>query len=44
MKLPKERSDEQRAIERARAAGPLDSGEARAILIGGEVRRDTRLR
>jgi predicted PurR-regulated permease PerM len=37
MKLPKERSDEQRAIERARAAGPLDSGEARAILIGAVV-------
>jgi predicted PurR-regulated permease PerM len=42
-----ERSDEehgeeqqsggQRAIERARAAGPLDSGEARAILIGAVV-------
>jgi predicted PurR-regulated permease PerM len=37
MKVPQQRSDEQRAIERARAAGPLDSGEARAILIGAVV-------
>jgi predicted PurR-regulated permease PerM len=34
MKLPRHRSDEQRTIERARAAGPLDSGETRAIMIG----------
>ena len=37
MKLPRQRSDEQRAIERARAAGPLDSGETRAIMIGSVV-------
>ena len=37
MKLPRQRSDEQRAIERARAAGPLDSGETRAIMIGAVV-------
>jgi predicted PurR-regulated permease PerM len=30
-------SEEQRAIERARAAGPLDAGEARAIMIGAVV-------
>ena len=37
MKLPRQRSDEQRVIERARAAGPLDSGETRAIMIGAVV-------
>ena len=37
MKLPRQRSDEQRAIERARAAGPLNSGETRAIMIGAVV-------
>ena len=37
MKLPRQRNDEQRAIERARAAGPLDSGETRAIMIGAVV-------
>jgi predicted PurR-regulated permease PerM len=37
MKLPRQRSDEQRAIDRARAAGPLDSGETRAIMIGAVV-------
>ena len=37
MKLPRQRSDEQRPIERARAAGPLDSGETRAIMIGAVV-------
>jgi predicted PurR-regulated permease PerM len=37
MKLPHQRNDEQRVIERARAAGPLDSGETRAIMIGAVV-------
>jgi predicted PurR-regulated permease PerM len=37
MKLPRQRTDEQRAIDRARAAGPLDSGETRAIMIGAVV-------
>ncbi len=37
MKLPRQRSEEQRAIDRARAAGPLDSGETRAIMIGAVV-------
>lgn len=37
MKLPRQRSDQERAIERARAAGPLNSGETRAIMIGAVV-------
>jgi predicted PurR-regulated permease PerM len=37
MKADRGRNEEQRAIERARAAGPLDSGEARAIMIGAVV-------
>ena len=37
MKAGRGRSDEDRTIERARAAGPLDSGEARAIMIGALV-------
>jgi predicted PurR-regulated permease PerM len=37
MKADRGRSEEQRAIERARAAGPLDAGEARSIMIGAVV-------
>lgn len=37
MKAAKRNSDEARLSERARAAGPLDSGEARAIMIGAVV-------
>jgi predicted PurR-regulated permease PerM len=37
MKADPSRSDDERAVERARAAGPLDAGEARAILIGAVV-------
>jgi predicted PurR-regulated permease PerM len=37
MKAVRGRSDGERAIERARAAGPLDSGETRAIMIGAVV-------
>ena len=37
MKAVRVRSDEERAAERARAARPLDSGEARAIMIGAVV-------
>ncbi len=37
MRLPRQRSDEQRAIDRARTVGPLDSGETRAIMIGAVV-------
>jgi predicted PurR-regulated permease PerM len=37
MKLPRQQSDERRATERAHLAGPLDSGETRAIMIGAIV-------
>jgi predicted PurR-regulated permease PerM len=37
MKLPRQQSDEGRATERAHLAGPLDSGETRAIVIGAIV-------
>jgi predicted PurR-regulated permease PerM len=37
MKADRGRNEEQRAIERARAAGPLDAGEARSIMIGAVV-------
>jgi len=37
MKLPRQQSDERRATERAHLAGPLDSGETRAIMIGAVV-------
>ena len=37
MKLPRQQSDEGRATERAHLAGPLDSGETRAIMIGAIV-------
>jgi predicted PurR-regulated permease PerM len=37
MKFDRRKGEEQRAIERARAAGPLDAGEARAIMIGAVV-------
>jgi predicted PurR-regulated permease PerM len=37
MKAERGRNEEQRAIERSRAAGPLDAGEARAIMIGAVV-------
>ena len=37
MKAVREKSDEVGVTERARAAGPLDSGEARAIIIGAVV-------
>ena len=37
MKAAKRKDDEANLAERARAAGPLDSGEARAIMIGAVV-------
>lgn len=37
MKAARTKSDDARLAERARAAGPLDSGEARAIMIGAVV-------
>lgn len=37
MKADHGRSDEERPIERIRAAGPLDSGETRAIMIGAVI-------
>jgi len=37
MKSARTKSDDARLAERARAAGPLDSGEARAIMIGAVV-------
>src|ERR1039458_958463 len=37
MKAARTKSDDTRLAERARAAGPLDSGEARAIMIGAVV-------
>jgi len=37
MKAFRSRSEEARSHDRARAAGPLDSGEARAIMIGAVV-------
>ena len=37
MKAVRGRSDEERSGERARIAGPLDSGETRAIMIGAVV-------
>jgi predicted PurR-regulated permease PerM len=37
MKADRRKTDDERAVERARAAGPLDAGEARAIMIGALV-------
>ena len=37
MKAAKRKNDEASLGERVRAAGPLDSGEARAIMIGAVV-------
>jgi predicted PurR-regulated permease PerM len=37
MKADRGTSEDQRPVERARAAGPLDAGEARAIMIGAVV-------
>jgi predicted PurR-regulated permease PerM len=37
MKAARTKSDDARLAERARAAGPLDSGESRAIMIGAVV-------
>ena len=37
MKLPRQQSEERRATDRAHLAGPLDSGETRAIMIGAIV-------
>jgi len=37
MKLPKRKMEDNRSPERVRAAGPLDAGETRAILIGAVV-------
>jgi predicted PurR-regulated permease PerM len=37
MRVDHRRGDEERATESARAAGPLDPGEARAIMIGAVV-------